>query len=276
MVKSSRAAGLARIVVDGLQPSELKAACERSQAGSQQLEGLVQQSLVSFDSLIDWVVGLPDVEAPSGASTNTLAEHEDDTTEILLSEEDLATESSHQLSFDDADSGLAPPPPPDASKAKDKGAKTKRSPKKRRVAERHKQLTIVDAARSPDMSLLYEDVLWLFSIHDLEGALVSLERLLVLGELRGEMKDFVIRNEAKLLNLYESSVGPFGKVPVQVTDDLDSPLPKGYLAYARLANVLNMIDGKRNIQAIFEDSEYSPLEICAAIKQLERSGLVRL
>jgi hypothetical protein len=61
--------------------------------------------------------------------------------------------------------------------------------------------------------LLYEDVIWLLGMNDGEGALISLERLLVTNPLQGEIGEFVELNKAKLLNLYEGYIGPFDKVP---------------------------------------------------------------
>ena len=39
--------------------------------------------------------------------------------------------------------------------------------------------------------LLYEDIVWLFAVNDGEGALISLERMLMLGEPQGDAKEFV-------------------------------------------------------------------------------------
>lgn len=138
----------------------------------------------------------------------------------------------------------------------------------------------VPAAANPDAhrkaaELLYEDVLWLFSINDGEGALVSLERLLMLGNLEGEAEEFLRLNGEKLLNLYEGYLGPFDKVPSRGETDIDH-MPIGYLEHGLMSSILDMVDGKRSIQAIMQHSPFTPLETCAGIEQLRRARILEL
>ncbi len=123
--------------------------------------------------------------------------------------------------------------------------------------------------------LLYEDVLWLFSINDGEGALVSLERMLMLGSLEGEAEEFLRLNGDKLLNLYEGYLGPFTKVPSRGETDIGH-MPIGYLEHGLMKSILDMVDGTRSIDAILQISPFSPLETCAGLEQLRRARILDL
>ena len=126
------------------------------------------------------------------------------------------------------------------------------------------------------VELLYQDIVWLVSIDDWGGALISLERLLVSARLDGLVKEFIDVNEVKLLNLYESYLGPFDKVPTRRTLDLDNTMPSAYARAEKLAKMLAIIDGKRDINELFAISPYTPLETCSALNQLRRSGIVAI
>lgn len=123
--------------------------------------------------------------------------------------------------------------------------------------------------------LLYEDVLWLFGINDGEGALVSLERLLMLGKIEGEARDFLEINGDKLVGLYEQVLGPFTRVPTRGSTS-PGEMPIGYLDYAPLRAVLEKVDGERTIAAILDGVTASRLDACAALEQLHRARIVSL
>ena len=123
--------------------------------------------------------------------------------------------------------------------------------------------------------LLYEDVLWLFAINDGEGALVSLERLLMLGVVEGEAREFVDINGDKLISLYEQVMGPFSKTPTR-GDIGPGEMPQGYLGHPALRNVLDLVDGRRTISKILEEATCSRLRACAALEQLHRARVVML
>jgi hypothetical protein len=124
-------------------------------------------------------------------------------------------------------------------------------------------------------ALLYEDVLWLFSINDGEGALVSLERLLVLGELEGEAAEFVRLNSDKLVDIYREYMGSFEAVPRKGAMELDG-MPDGYFDLEALATVHEMVDGKLTIAELVQASPLQPLTTCAALEQLKRSGVLAI
>ena len=123
--------------------------------------------------------------------------------------------------------------------------------------------------------LLYDDVLWLFSINDGEGALISLERLLILGYVDEEISEFLDLNGEKLLGLYEGYIGPFDKVPTR-GDTLPSGMPQGYLSHGELSDLYALVDGRRTIGDLIDLCERTPLETCAGLEQLHRARLLIL
>jgi len=122
--------------------------------------------------------------------------------------------------------------------------------------------------------LLYEDIVWLFAVNDGEGALISLERMLMLGEPQGDAKEFVETNHGKLLHLYEDYMGPFDRVTRLGDVDAHVEMPAGYLDAKPIAEVLQFVDGKLTISEILERAEVPTLVGCAALKQLNRAQVV--
>ena len=121
---------------------------------------------------------------------------------------------------------------------------------------------------------LYEDIVWLFAVNDGEGALISLERMLMLGEPQGDAKEFVETNHGKLLHLYEDYMGPFDRVTRLGEIDAHVEMPAGYLDAKPIAEVLQLVDGTLTISEILERAEVSTLVGCAALKQLNRAQVV--
>lgn len=199
------------------------------------------------------------------AETPLLADTEDDTppppdpgelSVSLTEEESVSAEQDDEVGQDDE--ALEPPV-------------------SRMDAESHERLQsegpgdgLQDAARK-----LYDDVLWLFSINDGEGALISLERLLTMGQIDDEVSEFLDLNGENLLGLYEGYIGPFDKVPMR-GDTQPESMPKGYLDQGELDRLYQMIDGERSIADLIDASERTPLETCASIEQLHRARLIEL
>lgn len=121
---------------------------------------------------------------------------------------------------------------------------------------------------------LYEDIVWLFAVNDGEGALISLERMLMLGEPQGDAKEFVETNRGKLLHLYEDYMGPFDRVTRLGEIDAHVEMPAGYLDAKPIAEVLQFVDGKATISEILERAQVPLLVGCAALKQLNRAQVV--
>jgi hypothetical protein len=122
--------------------------------------------------------------------------------------------------------------------------------------------------------LLYEDIVWLFAVNDGEGALISLERMLMLGEPQGDAKEFVETNRGKLLHLYEDYMGPFDRVTRLGLIDAHVEMPAGYLDSKPIAEVLQLVDGRLTISEILDRAEVPTLVGCAALKQLNRAQVV--
>lgn len=123
--------------------------------------------------------------------------------------------------------------------------------------------------------MLYDDVLWLFGINDGEGALISLERLLMMGQIDAEISEFLDLNGEKLLGLYEGYIGPFDKIPMLGDTSPDS-MPQGYLKQGPLSEIYGLIDGERSIGDIIDHCACTPLETCAALEQLNRARVIIL
>ncbi len=121
---------------------------------------------------------------------------------------------------------------------------------------------------------LYEDIVWLFAVNDGEGALISLERMLMLGEPQGDAKEFVETNRGKLLHLYEDYMGPFDRVTRLGEIDPHVEMPAGYLQVKPIADILELVDGTLTISEILERADVSRLVACAALKQLNRAQVV--
>lgn len=125
--------------------------------------------------------------------------------------------------------------------------------------------------------LLYEDMLWLLSINDGEGALISLERLLASHPVVGELKQFIELNLQRLLNLYKETIfGSLDKVPLPAATAALTDMPLSYRTGEKLGVMLKLIDGRRDIAKLVEVAPYSPLETCCVVNQLRRSGLITL
>jgi len=131
-----------------------------------------------------------------------------------------------------------------------------------------------DPARAADQ--LYEDIVWLFAVNDGEGALISLERMLQMGEPRGEAKEFVDGNETKLLQLYEDYMGPFDKWVSRGPMNPREDMPSSYLSQGSLAEIYDLVSEGKTIQDMMDDSPLSPLLTCATLKQLHRSHAVEI
>lgn len=124
--------------------------------------------------------------------------------------------------------------------------------------------------------LLYEDMVWLFSVNDGEGALISLERLLILGAPLAEAQEFLEVNEEKLLKLYEDYMGPFSRVAQREEVDAHVEMPAAYLEQGPLGEILAMVDGQVSIADILATASCTVIQGCAAIKQLHRAQLIAL
>lgn len=135
---------------------------------------------------------------------------------------------------------------------------------------RHKQSVLP----SYMAQVLYEDIGALFEIGDREGALVSLERLLTVAPVTPQIETFLSHNEARLLEYYESVLGPWTRV-VHLRDS-ESPMPPPYFRLDKIATVIRLIDGKRNLSGVLAECGLRKIEACAVLSQLARSASLDL
>ena len=127
-------------------------------------------------------------------------------------------------------------------------------------------------AWSPETERLYDDVLYLFESGDLDGALVSLERLLLLAGRNPEVREFVTLNEDKLLKLYARSIGAMETSPQR--ERRAEAMPMSFLQRPSVARVFNAVNGDLTIAELIATLEMPALEVCAVLNQLRRSRLI--
>jgi hypothetical protein len=120
---------------------------------------------------------------------------------------------------------------------------------------------------------LLNDVMWLLEIKDGEGMLISLERLLVSHRLEGDLAAFADENETKLMNVYESYLGPFTRTVKGTTLAPDKVMPEAFLTSAKVACISELVREGLSMDSLLKTSPYSVLETCCVVSQLRRVGL---
>jgi hypothetical protein len=142
-----------------------------------------------------------------------------------------------------------------------------------RVAEpRHEEIPLVDPTRN-----LMDDVLTLFTLGDLDGGLISLERLLFLFPDNDRVRRFISKYHDRILKLYEdvytrSDVAlEFGP---STTADKFGMLDE----YAPLNEVRELVRRSRDgrVSSIIEASPHDRLITLALVNFLTRSGVLRV
>jgi hypothetical protein len=122
--------------------------------------------------------------------------------------------------------------------------------------------------------VLYEDIGALFEIGDREGALVSLERLLTVSPISPQIETFLAHNEARLLEYYESVLGPWSRV-VKLRDG-EMGMPPAYFNFDKMMRVVSLLDGKRPLSRVLSEAGLRHIETCAVLSQLARSASLDL
>jgi hypothetical protein len=120
--------------------------------------------------------------------------------------------------------------------------------------------------------ILFDDALRLFRLGDSEGALVSLERLLLTSQLNEDLNEFISANEERLLDLYEARIGPFSKIPIRMEDG--EPMPPSFYEESKVVTVLQVVDGRRSYTEILSLDSISRLEGVMVLSQLLRLGAI--
>jgi hypothetical protein len=122
--------------------------------------------------------------------------------------------------------------------------------------------------------MLYDDIGALFEIGDREGALVSLERLLTVSPISPQIETFLAHNEARLLEYYESVLGPWTRV-VRLRDG-DGGMPPAYFNFDKMMRVVSLLDGNRPLSRVLAEAGLRHIETCAVLSQLARSASLDL
>ncbi|HAN32263.1 MAG TPA: hypothetical protein DCQ06_11755 [Myxococcales bacterium] len=123
-------------------------------------------------------------------------------------------------------------------------------------------------------AMLYSDVRSLFEIGDREGALVSLERLIIVAPLSSQVDAFLTHNEPRLMEYYGNVFGPFSRTLRAPTGP--NPMPDSYFAMDKVNRIWRLVDGDKTVHEIIELSEMRTVEACAVISQLVRSTAVEV
>lgn len=122
--------------------------------------------------------------------------------------------------------------------------------------------------------ILYEDIGALFEIGDREGALVSLERLLTIAPLTPQIEAFLAHNEQRLLDYYESTIGPWSRTASLRQEA--TGMPSAYFRLEKVAEVVKFLDGRQPLSAAIAGCGLRPIETCAVLSQLSRSSSLQL
>jgi len=126
----------------------------------------------------------------------------------------------------------------------------------------------------PTQRLLYEDVVRLFDLGDSAGAMISLERLLMLSPLADELNIFLDKNGDLLLRLYREALGSMDRVPVPVKDRRPLKIPADQPAL--LLDVLRHADGHRSLRDLVRKLSSTELRTLIVVSHLARSGFVEI
>ena len=120
--------------------------------------------------------------------------------------------------------------------------------------------------------ILFDDALRLFRLGDSEGALISLERLLLTSNLNEDLSEFIVANEDRLVDLYETRFGSFHYI-AEVAED-GEPMPPTFRSEHKVVSVLEAVNGVRTYDEIMNAMDLSRLEVVMVLSQLLRLGSI--
>lgn len=122
--------------------------------------------------------------------------------------------------------------------------------------------------------MLYEDVVRLFDLGDSAGAMISLERLVMLSPEAEELTVFLEKNGELLLRLYRDSLGSMDRVPVPVRDRQPVRIPSEHPSL--FLDILRQADGHRTLRDIVRKVPAAELRTLVVVSHLARSGFVEI
>jgi hypothetical protein len=148
-------------------------------------------------------------------------------------------------------------------------------PEKPPAAEAPRPLPTREMLRwNPAERLLYEDVVRLFDLGDQAGAMISLERLVMLSPDAEELAVFLDKNGELLARLYRDALGSLDRVMVPVKDRAPVRIPAR--DPAMLMDVLRMVDGQRSLRDLVKKVDWPELRTLIVVSHLARSGFLEL
>ncbi len=127
---------------------------------------------------------------------------------------------------------------------------------------------------SPSEQMLYEDILTLFELGDQPGAMISIERLLMLSPRAQELDVFFERNESTLKRIYEEYFGSLDRIPVPLRNAHPIKIPTSDAA--TVMDILRLVDGQRTLRDVIRLSSLGDLRGLVSLAHLARSGFIEL
>ncbi len=122
--------------------------------------------------------------------------------------------------------------------------------------------------------MLYEDILTLFELGDQPGAMISIERLLMLSPRAQELDVFFERNESTLKRIYEEYFGSLDRIPVPLRNAHPIKIPTSDAA--TVMDILRLVDGQRTLRDVIRLSSLGDLRGLVSLAHLARSGFIEL
>lgn len=120
--------------------------------------------------------------------------------------------------------------------------------------------------------LLYEDVMNLFALGDQQGAMTSLERLIMVAPNNPTLKSFITKNRNAFHKVYLDQIGSLDRLPFRVTDREYVKIPTSDEHF--LMDIIRHIDGKKTIAQIAKVSGRDEVVVMAVLTHLARCGFI--
>ncbi len=227
----------------------------------------LEQELALLDSVLSRLLDTaPSITLEDGSITEDMA-----TADAVFNEPEVSMDETPGL---ENDSAMEPVSPPRELTPVIEMPSEEMDPEERRSLYRENLVELsppTDGWQQQD-EILFDDALRLFRLGDSEGALVSLERLLLTSNLNEDLSEFIVANEDRLVDLYETRFGSFHCI-VELAED-GEPMPSTFRAEAKVVSVLEAVNGARTYDEIMNALDLSRLEVVMVLSQLLRLGSI--
>jgi hypothetical protein len=131
---------------------------------------------------------------------------------------------------------------------------------------------VVEEEWGKSEQLLYEDVMNLFALGDQQGAMTSLERLIMVAPNTPTLMSFIAKNKNAFHKVYIDQIGSLDRLPYPVTNRDPTKIPTSDEHF--LMDILRLVDGKKTIAQIVSASGREEVVIMAVITHLARCGFI--